>query len=90
MVRRGQAQELERERVSGQERGQAWACLHVMRSSEHECGEFRSARTGLQECDCVLVALVVRPVLQTDLCVVQHGAAVLSSETKVSGHGECG
>ena len=49
--RRGQAQESEREWAVRQERGQTWACLHVMRSSEYECGEFRQARTGLQEID---------------------------------------
>jgi hypothetical protein len=61
--RRGQVQESEREWVLGQEQGEAWACLRVTRSSEHECGEFRRARTSLQECECVLVVLVVRPSL---------------------------
>ncbi len=44
--RRTQAQESEREWGLGQERGQTWACLHVTRSSEHECGESRQANAN--------------------------------------------
>ncbi len=42
----------------------------------------------MHECDCVLAVLAVWPSLQTDLRVVQHSAAVLSSELEMSGHGE--
>ena len=85
--RRGQAQEWSLR----QERGQAWACLHVTPSSEKECGEFRQARTGLQESDgFIVLGLKDLPILLADHRVVQHGATVLSSETEVSGHVECG
>ncbi len=80
--RRGQAHESEQERALGLEQGQAWACLHVMRSSEHECSEFRQARTGLQECDEFVPIAPITFFAHCDLRIVQHGAAVLSSATK--------
>ncbi len=63
-------------------RGQAWTCLHVMRSSEHECGEFRQARTGLQECDGCIQLIPISHFALCDDRVVQHRAAVLSSGMK--------
>ena len=69
--------------VSGQQhedrRGQAWACLHVTQSSEHERSDVRQALTGLQECDgFVMLAVFAHVViLHADHCVVQHRAAVL-------------
>ncbi len=61
-------------------RGHAWACLHVTRSSEHEYGEFRQARTGLQECNgFVVLGIIASLILCAYHCIVQHGAAILSS-----------
>jgi hypothetical protein len=89
--RRGQAQESGREWGLGQERVQTWACLHVTRSGEHECGDIRQARTGLQEWDefTVIGILAHSLILCANHGVIQHGAAILVSQAKVSGHGEC-
>jgi hypothetical protein len=60
-------------------------------NKENKCKiEFRQARTGLQESDgFIVLGLKDLPILLADHRVVQHGAAVLSSETEVSGYGEC-
>jgi hypothetical protein len=52
--------------------------------------EFRQARTDLQECnEFIVLAARWHPCLAlTKLGVIQHGAAVLSSEAKVSGYGK--
>ncbi len=59
-------------------------CLYAMRSSEHESGEFRQARTGLQECDGCVHFGPTSSLALCDHCVVQHSAAILPSETEVS------
>ncbi len=50
----------------------------------------RQTRTGLQECDDRVQMIQSSPIALGDLRVIQHGAAVLSSETEVSGYGACG
>ena len=52
--------------------------------------ELGLARTGLQECDGCIQLIPILPLALRDHRVVQHGAAVLSSATEVSGYGECG